>query len=89
MIEFDRRRAMISAAGLAVGGMATARLLPEEMLLRDRRPARSRVAILSAVEYSEALVDSLVGGFACSNSAFATSLSCLNQISWNTSLALR
>jgi uncharacterized protein (DUF362 family) len=40
--------------------MATARLLPEEMLLRDRRPARSRVAILSAVGYSEALVDSLV-----------------------------
>jgi len=60
MIEFDRRRAMISAAGLAVGGMATARLLPEEMLLRDRRPSRSRVAILSAVGYSEALVDSLV-----------------------------
>ncbi|MBI2681224.1 MAG: DUF362 domain-containing protein, partial [Candidatus Solibacter usitatus] len=51
---------MISAAGLAVGGMATGRLLPEEMLLRDRRPARSRVAILSAVRYSEALVDSLV-----------------------------
>jgi hypothetical protein len=25
------------AAGVAVGGMATARLLPEEMLLRDRR----------------------------------------------------
>ena len=60
MIEFDRRRAMIGAAGLAVGGMATARLLPEEMLLRDRRPARSQVAILSVVEYSEAIVDSLV-----------------------------
>ena len=54
MIELDRRRAIISAAGLAVGGMTTARLLPEEMLLRDRRPASSRVAILSAVEYSEA-----------------------------------
>ena len=60
MIEFDRRRAMISAAGLAVGGMATARLLPEEMLLRDRRPARSRVAILSEAGYSEGLIDSLV-----------------------------
>jgi uncharacterized protein (DUF362 family) len=59
MIEFDRRRAMISAAGLAVGLTATARLLPEEVLLRDRRPARSRVAILSALEYSEALIDSL------------------------------
>ena len=60
MIEFDRRRAMISAAGLAVGGIATARLLPEEMLLRDRRPARSRVAILSEAGYSEGLIDSLV-----------------------------
>ncbi len=45
---------------LAVGGMATARLLPEEMLLRDRRPSRSRVAILSEVGYSEGLIDSLV-----------------------------
>jgi uncharacterized protein (DUF362 family) len=60
MIEFDRRRAMIGAASLAVGGMATARLLPEEMLLRDRRPVRSRVAILSEVSYSEGLIDSLV-----------------------------
>ena len=60
MIEFDRRRAMIGSAGLAVGGMATARLLPEEMLLRDRRPARSRVAILSEASYSEGLIDSLV-----------------------------
>jgi len=59
MIEFDRRRALISAAGLAVGGMTTARLLPEEMLLRDRRLARSKVAIISAVMYSEGLVDSL------------------------------
>ena len=30
MIEFDRRRALISAAGLVVGGMTTAGLLPEE-----------------------------------------------------------
>jgi uncharacterized protein (DUF362 family) len=59
MIEFDRRRALISAAGLVVGGMTTARLLPEELLLRDRRPARSKVAIISAVMYSEGLVDSL------------------------------
>ena len=59
MIQFDRRRALISTAGLAVGGMATARLLPEEMLLRDRRPARSRVAILSA-GYSEGLSDSIL-----------------------------
>src|SRR5450432_1133827 len=59
MIDLDRRRAMISAAGLAVGGMATAGLLPEEMLLRDRRPARSQVAILSATAYSEGLGESL------------------------------
>jgi uncharacterized protein (DUF362 family) len=59
MIDLDRRRAMISAAGLAVGGMATAGLLPEEMLLRDRRPARSQVAILSATAYSEGLSASL------------------------------
>jgi hypothetical protein len=59
VIHFDRRRALISTAGLAAGGMATARLLPEEILLRDRRPARSRVAILSA-GYSEGLGDSLL-----------------------------
>jgi uncharacterized protein (DUF362 family) len=59
MIQYDRRRALISAAGLATGGMAAARLLPEEMLLRDRRPSRSRVAIISAVGYCEDLADSL------------------------------
>ena len=58
----DRRRLVISAAGLAVGGMATARLLPEEMLLRDRRPRRSRVAIISAEEYSERLEEVLLSG---------------------------
>jgi uncharacterized protein (DUF362 family) len=62
MIELDRRRAMISTAGLLVGGMTTARLLPEEMLLRDRRPRRSRVAIVSAEEYSERLADTLMSG---------------------------
>lgn len=62
MIEFDRRRALISAAGLAVGGMTTIRLLPKEMLLRDRRPAHSRVAILSAEHYSERLADVLLFG---------------------------
>jgi len=34
-------------------------VLPEEMLLRDRRRARSRVAIISAPQYSDALVDSV------------------------------
>src|ERR1039458_3445508 len=58
----DRRRLIISAAGVAVGGMATARLLPEEMLLRDRRPRRSRVAIIAAQEYSESLEGVLVSG---------------------------
>jgi uncharacterized protein (DUF362 family) len=54
-MNLDRRRLVISAAGLAVAGMTTARLLPEEMLLRDRRPRRSQVAIISAEEYSERL----------------------------------
>ncbi|MGI8741844.1 MAG: hypothetical protein ACR2NN_04610 [Bryobacteraceae bacterium] len=55
MIKLDRRRAVISAAGFAVGGMATTRLLPEEMLLRDCRSVRPRVAILSATGYSDGL----------------------------------
>ena len=62
MIALDRRRALISTAGLAIGGLATASLLPEEVLLRDRRPPRSRVAILSAREYSDGLVDVLIRG---------------------------
>lgn len=52
MNTFGRRRALISATGLAMGGIATARLLPEEVLLRDRRPRRSRVAIITAEKYS-------------------------------------
>lgn len=59
MTQLDRRRALISTAGLAVGGIATARLLPEEMLLRDYRPARSQVAIVSATRYCMGLADSL------------------------------
>jgi hypothetical protein len=38
MIELDRRRALVSVAGLAASGLATAQFLPEETLLRDRRP---------------------------------------------------
>jgi uncharacterized protein (DUF362 family) len=59
MSGVDRRRALVGAAGITIGGIAAARLLPEEMLLRDRRRSRSRVAILSALEYSEDLADSL------------------------------
>ena len=59
MSHVDRRRALAGAAGIALGGIAAVRLLPEEMLLRDRRRSRSRVAILSALEYSEDLADSL------------------------------
>ena len=61
-MNHDRRRLVISAAGIAVGGMTTARLLPEEMLLRDRRPRRSRVAVISAEEYSESLERVLLSG---------------------------
>src|SRR4051794_17333421 len=62
MMDLDRRRLVISAAGLAIGGAATARLLPEEILLRDRRPTRSRVAILSAERYSEGLANLVLSG---------------------------
>ena len=84
MIEFDRRRAMISAAGPAVGGMATARLLPEEIFLRDRRPARCRIAIVSAIGYSEALVDSLARALRLLKLNLHDKSSCSNQISSNT-----
>jgi uncharacterized protein (DUF362 family) len=59
MSRVDRRRALVGGVGIALGGMAPARLLPEEILLHDRRPSRSRVAILSALEYLEDLADSL------------------------------
>src|ERR1035437_5671159 len=61
-MTLDRRRLVISAAGLAVGGIASVRLLPEEMLLRDRRAPRSPVAGLSAEQYSERLVEILLAG---------------------------
>ena len=62
MMELERRRLVISAAGLAICGAATTRLLPEEIVLRDRRPTRSLVAILSSEHYSEDLVDLLSSG---------------------------
>src|ERR1035437_8598798 len=61
-MTLDRRRLVISAAGIAVGGMASVRLLPEEMLLRDRRPPRSPGAVLSVERYSERLVELLIAG---------------------------
>ena len=61
-MALDRRRLIISVAGLGVGGTASVRLLPEEMLLRDRRAPRSRVAVLSAEQYSERLVELLLAG---------------------------
>ena len=71
MIELDRRRALVSAAGLAVGGLATVQFLPEELLLRDRRPRRSRVAILSVDAYVEGLVDTLTRGIRLFNPALS------------------
>ena len=62
MSTFGRRRALISATGLALGGITTARLLPEEVLLRDRRPPRSRVAVITAEKYSEQLEEILPRG---------------------------
>ena len=62
MPNLDRRRALVSTAGLAIGGLAMAQFLPEEILVHDRRPARSRVAIISAAHYSEHLIDSLMEG---------------------------
>lgn len=55
MSSMNRRRALVSGAGIALGGIATTRLLPEELLLADRRGLGSRVAIVSALEYSERL----------------------------------
>ncbi len=59
-MKLDRRRIIISAAGLAVGGITTSRLLTEEMLLRDRHPLRSRVAVISIEEYSARIEDILL-----------------------------
>jgi uncharacterized protein (DUF362 family) len=60
MTGLDRRGALVGAAGITLGGIATARFGPEEMLLHDRRAARSHVAVLSATEYSEHVADSLM-----------------------------
>lgn len=54
-----QRRLVVSGAGLALGGFISSRLLPEELRLRDRRPQRSRVSVLSASIYTERLEDLL------------------------------
>src|SRR5713226_5381635 len=61
-MNLDRRRLVVGAAGIAVGGMATIRVLPEEMLLQDRRLRRSRVAMISVEQYSERLEELLLSG---------------------------
>jgi uncharacterized protein (DUF362 family) len=58
----NRRELALGAAGVVGAGFATIKLLPEEMLLRDRRPRRSRVAIIPAAEYSERLEEVLLSG---------------------------
>ena len=60
MSGVDRRRAIVGGTAIALGGMTTARFLPEELLLGDRRTARSRVAIITSFQYAEALSDSLL-----------------------------
>ena len=54
-----QRRLVVSGAGLALGGFVSSRFLPEELRLRDRRPNRSRVSVLSADTYTESLEDLL------------------------------
>jgi uncharacterized protein (DUF362 family) len=60
--RLSRRDLGLGAAGVLMGGFATIKLLPEEMLLRDRRPQRSRVAVIPAEEYSERLGEVLLSG---------------------------
>jgi uncharacterized protein (DUF362 family) len=62
MRKLHRRQLALSAAGALAGGFVTTRLLPEEMLLRDRRPRRSHVAVATADKYPEHLQDVLLSG---------------------------
>lgn len=57
------RRACTAALGVAAGAAVSAPwLLPKHWWLRDRRPARSRVALLRTDKYSEELEDLLFRG---------------------------
>ena len=51
----NRRRFAAAAAGLAGGAVLLKTQAPPSWLARDQRPARSRVAILTAAAYSEKL----------------------------------
>ena len=54
--RLDRRRFAVTIAASGIGlGLAAAEMVPRHALMRDRRPARSRVAILTADRYSDAL----------------------------------
>ena len=61
--RLDRRRFAATVAVSGVGlSLAAAELVPRHALMRDRRPARSRVAILTADRYSDALEQLLYDG---------------------------
>jgi uncharacterized protein (DUF362 family) len=68
--QLDRRRFVVTAAASGVGlGLAAAELVPQHALMRDRRPARSRVAVLTADRYSDALEQLLYDGLKLFNLA--------------------
>ncbi len=61
--RLDRRCFAATVAVSGVGlSLAAAELVPRHALMRDRRPARSRVAILTADRYSDALEQLLYDG---------------------------
>ena len=61
--RLDRRCFAATVAVSGVGlSLAAAGLVPRYALMRDRRPARSRVAILTADRYSDALEQLLYDG---------------------------
>ncbi len=68
--QFDRRRFAVAAGVSAVGmGLAVAQMIPRYALMPDRRPARSRIAVLAADRYSDALEQLLYDGLKLFNLA--------------------